>query len=133
MIRVGLRWAERPYVLSSLDSDAHLCRELEKFRPHGYWFRDGEVPLYRRCARALRGRAFRVVSDYNQWLRTPKQLLGWHPHASIFAPILTGLDSVSVLSLRNSALRLTVYLRDYCRQTLRLCCHDAPAEDQIRG
>lgn len=69
-------WIDRTYPLDSLQHDDGLIRALRDFRPHVTLIVGWEKPLYRRCARALRGSSLRVVGMDNQWLRTPKQLLG---------------------------------------------------------
>ncbi len=67
---------DRRYPLASLRNDDGLIRALRDFRPDVTLIVGWEKPVYRRCARALRGSSLRVVCMDNQWLRTPKQLLG---------------------------------------------------------
>ena len=69
-------WIERTYPLASLRRDDGLVGALVDFRPDVTLIVGWEQPAYRRCARALRGSSLRVVGMDNQWLRTPKQLLG---------------------------------------------------------
>ena len=69
-------WIDRAYPLASLRQDDHLIGALREFRPDVTLVVGWEQPAYRRCARALRGSSVRVVGMDNQWLRTPKQLLG---------------------------------------------------------
>jgi glycosyltransferase involved in cell wall biosynthesis len=64
------------YRLASLRRDDGLVDALTRFRPDVVLIVGWEQPAYRRCARALRGSSIRVVGMDNQWLRTPKQLLG---------------------------------------------------------
>jgi glycosyltransferase involved in cell wall biosynthesis len=69
-------WIDRTYPLPSLRHDDGLIDALREFRPHVTLVVSWEKPAYRRCARALRGSSIRVLCMDNQWLRTPKQLLG---------------------------------------------------------
>lgn len=69
-------WIDRTYPLTSLRHDDGLIRALRDFHPDVTLIVGWEKPAYRRCARALRGSSIRVVAMDNQWLRTPKQLLG---------------------------------------------------------
>jgi glycosyltransferase involved in cell wall biosynthesis len=69
-------WIDRTYPLASLRHDDGLIRALRDFHPDVTLIVGWEKPAYRRCARALRGSSVRVVAMDNQWLRTPKQLLG---------------------------------------------------------
>jgi glycosyltransferase involved in cell wall biosynthesis len=69
-------WIDRIYPLASLRHDDRLIGALREFRPDLTLIVGWEQPAYRRCARALRGSSVRVVGMDNQWLRTPKQLLG---------------------------------------------------------
>jgi glycosyltransferase involved in cell wall biosynthesis len=64
------------YPLASLRRDDGLLEALERFRPDVTLIVGWERPAYRRCALALRGSSLRVVGMDNQWLATPKQLLG---------------------------------------------------------
>ena len=64
------------YPLTSLRRDEGLVDALMEFRPSVTLIVGWEQAAYRRCARALRGESVRVVGMDNQWLRTPKQLLG---------------------------------------------------------
>jgi glycosyltransferase involved in cell wall biosynthesis len=68
-------WIDRTYPLESLGHDDGLIRALRDFHPDVTLIVGWERPVYRRCARALRGSSVRVVAMDNQWLRTPKQLL----------------------------------------------------------
>jgi glycosyltransferase involved in cell wall biosynthesis len=69
-------WIDRTYPLPSLqDNDGLICA-LREFRPDVTLIVGWEQSAYRRCARALRGSSLRVLCMDNQWLRTPKQLLG---------------------------------------------------------
>jgi glycosyltransferase involved in cell wall biosynthesis len=72
----AIDWIDRPYPLASLRRDDHLVAALTEFRPDVTLIVGWEQPAYRRCAWALRRRSVRVVGMDNQWLRTPKQLLG---------------------------------------------------------
>jgi glycosyltransferase involved in cell wall biosynthesis len=74
--RDSFGWLENAYPLSSMRRDRGLLPELRRFQPHVTLFVGWEQPAYRRCARQLRGSSFRVVCMDNQWLGTPKQLLG---------------------------------------------------------
>jgi glycosyltransferase involved in cell wall biosynthesis len=69
-------WIDSTYPLSSLRRDDGLIDALRDFRPDVTLIVGWEQPAYRRCARALRGTSLRVVCMDNQWLRTPRQLLG---------------------------------------------------------
>jgi glycosyltransferase involved in cell wall biosynthesis len=69
-------WLDNLYPLASLARDDGLLPALTGFRPDVILVVGWEVPLYRRCARRLRNTSLRVVGMDNQWLRTPKQLLG---------------------------------------------------------
>jgi glycosyltransferase involved in cell wall biosynthesis len=69
-------WIDRAYPLDSLRHDDGLIDALREFRPDLTLIVGWEQPAYRRCAKALRGASVRVVAMDNQWLRTPKQLLG---------------------------------------------------------
>jgi glycosyltransferase involved in cell wall biosynthesis len=69
-------WIDTTYSLASLRRDEGLVGALLNFRPDVTVIVGWEQPAYRRCARALRGSTLRVVGMDNQWLRTPKQLLG---------------------------------------------------------
>jgi glycosyltransferase involved in cell wall biosynthesis len=69
-------WLDNPYPLRSFDRDDGLLPALVDFRPDVTLVVGWEVPLYRRCARRLRGTSLRVVCMDNQWRQTPKQLLG---------------------------------------------------------
>jgi glycosyltransferase involved in cell wall biosynthesis len=62
--------------MTSLDRDDDLLAELQRFRPHVTLIVGWETAAYRPCARRLRGSSLRVVCMDNQWLRTPKQVLG---------------------------------------------------------
>jgi len=72
----AIDWIDRTYLLASLRRDDRLIGALMEFRPDVTLIVGWEQPAYRRCARALRGLSVRVVGMDNQWLRTPKQLLG---------------------------------------------------------
>src|SRR5262245_48028157 len=72
----AMDWIDRTYPLASLRHDDGLIDALREFRPDVTLIVGWEKPAYRRCARALRGSSVRVVAMDNQWLRTPKQLLG---------------------------------------------------------
>ena len=74
--RSGFDWLPSTYALASLERDDGLADELMRFRPDVTLIVGWEQPAYRRCARRLRGSSLRVVGMDNQWLRTPKQLLG---------------------------------------------------------
>lgn len=69
-------WIDMTYPLPSLRRDDGLIGALREFRPDVTLIVSWEQPAYRRCARALRGSSVRVLCMDNQWLRTPKQLLG---------------------------------------------------------
>jgi len=69
-------WPQNTYVLRSLERDDGLLAELRRFRPDVTLIVGWEQRAYRHCARQLRGASLRVVCMDNQWLRTPKQLLG---------------------------------------------------------
>jgi len=69
-------WIDRTYPLASLRQDDGLISALRDFNPDVTLIIGWERQAYRRCARALRGSSVRVVCMDNQWLRTPKQLLG---------------------------------------------------------
>jgi glycosyltransferase involved in cell wall biosynthesis len=69
-------WIDRTYPLPSLRHDDGLIGALREFRPDVTLIVGWEQPVYRRCARVLRGSSLRVLCMDNQWLRTPKQLLG---------------------------------------------------------
>jgi glycosyltransferase involved in cell wall biosynthesis len=69
-------WVANRYPMSSLERDDGLLEELRRFKPHVTLIVGWERRAYRRCARQLRGKSLRVVCMDNQWLRTPKQLLG---------------------------------------------------------
>jgi glycosyltransferase involved in cell wall biosynthesis len=72
----AVNWVDWTYPLPSLRHDDGLIRALREFRPDVTLIVGWEQPAYRRCARALRGSSVRVLCMDNQWLRTPKQLLG---------------------------------------------------------
>jgi glycosyltransferase involved in cell wall biosynthesis len=74
--RDSFGWLENAYPLSSMRRDRGLLPELRRFQPHVTLIVGWEQPAYRHCARRLRGSTFRVVCMDNQWLGTPKQLLG---------------------------------------------------------
>jgi glycosyltransferase involved in cell wall biosynthesis len=69
-------WIDQAYPLASLRRDDGLIGALREFRPDVALIVGWEQPVYRRCARALRGSSLRVVGMDNQWLRTPKQIFG---------------------------------------------------------
>ena len=69
-------WIDRTYPLGSLQQDDGLITALRDFDPDVTLIIGWELPVYRRCARALRRSSLRVLGMDNQWLRTPKQLLG---------------------------------------------------------
>ena len=69
-------WVSNAYPLESLRRDDGLDHELALFKPDVTLIVGWEQPAYRRSARRLRGSSFRVVGMDNQWLRTPKQVLG---------------------------------------------------------
>ena len=69
-------WIDRTYPLASLRQDDGLISALRDFDPDITLIVGWERQAYRRCARALRGSSVRVLAMDNQWLRTPKQLLG---------------------------------------------------------
>ena len=70
------QWIDRTYPVASLRHDDGLVGALREFRPDVTLIVGWEQLAYRRSARALRGSSVRVVGMDNQWLRTPKQLLG---------------------------------------------------------
>lgn len=53
-----------------------LLEQLKRFDPHALLVVSWDVRSYRLCASALRGRTIRVLCMDNQWLRTPRQVLG---------------------------------------------------------
>jgi glycosyltransferase involved in cell wall biosynthesis len=69
-------WIDRTYPIASLRQDDGLIEALRDFHPDVTLIVGWEQAAYRRCAWALRGSSVRVVGMDNQWLRTPKQLLG---------------------------------------------------------
>jgi glycosyltransferase involved in cell wall biosynthesis len=72
----SFQWISNAYPLVSLRRDEGLVRAVERFRPDVTLIVGWEPPAYRRCAEALRGSSLRVVGMDNQWLATPKQILG---------------------------------------------------------
>ena len=67
-----------PHTLPIEDwSDANsLMIELESFQPDVILVVSWDIAMYRKCARAFRGRAVRVLCMDNQWLGTAKQYVG---------------------------------------------------------
>lgn len=74
--RNSFAWLKNPYHMDSLKRDDRLLVELRRFQPHVTLTVGWEIPVYRHCARHLRDSSLRVVCMDNQWLGTPKQLLG---------------------------------------------------------
>src|SRR4051812_28068159 len=65
--RDSFEWLDNTYGLKSLRHDDGLADALLQFRPDVTLIVGWEQPVYRRCARALRGTSLRVVGMDNQW------------------------------------------------------------------
>ena len=69
-------WLQRPIPIEDWGEAEPLVRALESFQPDVILVVSWDVAMYRKCARAFRGRAVRVLCMDNQWLATAKQYLG---------------------------------------------------------
>jgi glycosyltransferase involved in cell wall biosynthesis len=69
-------WIDRPVPIESWHDTGSVWTELDLFDPDVVLIVSWDKPVYRACARRLRGRAVRVLCMDNQWLGTPKQWLG---------------------------------------------------------
>src|SRR5580658_3323353 len=60
----------------SVPDAARIQQEIEAFSPHALLICSWNNGAYRKVARAMRGRALRVLCMDNAWLATPKQWAG---------------------------------------------------------